>query len=304
MPDGMTTNRVSRLKAVAPKAAEPSKPKMLLFGKPGIGKTWFSLDFPACYYIDTEGGAKEARYIEKLEASGGVYFGPEHGSTSFDEVLGQIKALATEDHPYRTVVIDSISKLFALEIAREAERLTDAGKKNEFGADTKPAVSYMRQLVSWLTRLDMNAILIAHHKAEWGRDKSGERVVIGDTFDCWDKLEYELDLALHITKQGATRLARVKKSRLGPFPEADAFQLTYDEFATRYGREVIEGAVHTLTLATPEQVAEVNRLLGIVKLEEGKIEKWFNAANVSSWDEMDADKIGKVIDHLKERIAA
>ena len=59
MPDGMTPKRVSRLKAVAPKAAEPSKPKMLLFGKPGIGKTWFSLDFPACYYIDTEVGKED-----------------------------------------------------------------------------------------------------------------------------------------------------------------------------------------------------------------------------------------------------
>jgi hypothetical protein len=295
-------SKISRLKAVAPKASLPSKPKMLLFGKPGVGKTWFALDFPAVYYIDTEGGAKESRYIAKLEAAGGVYFGPEHGATTFADVMEQIRALASEKHPYRTVVIDSVSKLFSLEIAREAERLASENKKNEFGADKKPAVSYMRQLVSWLVRLDMNAILIAHHKAEWGRDATGERVEIGDTFDCWEKLEYELDLALNIVKSGPSRIARVKKSRLGAFPDGHSFPFTFGAFADLYGRDIIEGEVQTLELASTEQVAEVTRLLGIVKLADGTVEKWFSAANVSAWDEMDAEKVAKIINHLKEKL--
>lgn len=293
----------SKLKAVAPAASKPSKPKILIFGKPGVGKTWTSLDFPACYFIDVEGGAKEERYIAKLEASGGVYYGPEHGATSFDEVMSQIKALATEKHPYRTVVIDSISVLFNLEIAREAERLSDANKKNEFGADKRPAVGYMRQLVAWLNRIDMNVILAAHHKAEWGKDTKGDRVEIGDTFDCWDKLEYALDLALYIVEQGPSRMARVRKTRLGKFPKAMAFDWSYNKFSELYGRDIIESEVTQLTLATEEQVAEVNRLLEIVKLEDGRIQKWFDAADVSSWDEMDEEKIVKVITHLKERLA-
>ncbi len=300
MPDGMTKPR-SRLKAVAPKTAEPSKPKILIFGKPSVGKTWVAVDFPGCYFIDTEGGAKEARYIQKLEAAGGVYFGPEQGSTSFDDVLSQIKALATEEHPYKTIVIDSISKLFALEIAREAERLANEGKKNEFGADKKPAVGLMRQLVSWLMRVDMNSVLVAHHKAEWGR-VGGERVEIGDTFDAWDKLEYELDLALHISKEGPDRIARVRKSRLGAFPDASRFKWSYDEFADRYGRDVIEGVVKKLVLASEDQVAEVRRLLEVVKLPEGTVEKWFAKAGVESWEEMDADKIDRCIITLKEKI--
>lgn len=296
--------RSSKLKAVAPKAAEPSKPKVLIYGKPGVGKTWTALDFPACYFIDTEGGANLPHYTEKLHNAGGVYFGPDQGSTSFDAVMEQIRALATEDHGYKTVVIDSISKLFALEITREGERLTDAGKKNEFGADKKPAVGYMRQLVSWLMRLDMNAILIAHEIPEWGTDSKGERAQIGATFDCWPKLEYELHLALNIIKAGPSRLARVRKSRLLGFPDASGFPWTYDEFADRYGKDVIEKAATQLLLATPEQVAEISRLLAVVKVEEGRIEKWFSAANVSAWDEMDSEKVAKVIEYLKERIAA
>jgi hypothetical protein len=290
----------SRLKAVSPKAAEPSRPKILLFGRPNAGKTWTAVDFPGCYYIDTEGGAKEKRYIKKLEASGGMYLGPEQGSTSFDEVMGQIRALATEKHQFKTVVIDSISKLFALEIAREAERLSNEGKKNEFGADKRPAVGYMRQLVAWLMRIDMNAILIAHHKAEWGKDKSGDRVEIGDTFDCWDKLEYELDLALHIYNDGPKYFARVRKTRLGEFPKGHVIPWSYDNFADLYGRDVIEGNVKTLVLASADQLAELKRLLGIVKVADDWQEKVFKKANVEAWSEMDSDKIDACIASLKK----
>jgi hypothetical protein len=94
-------NGRSRLKAVAPKHAEPSKPKVLIFGKSGVGKTWTSLDFPSCYYIDTEGGADLAHYTAKLEVAGGVYLGPDQGSTDFATIIEQVKALATERHPYR-----------------------------------------------------------------------------------------------------------------------------------------------------------------------------------------------------------
>src|ERR1700733_12615163 len=96
----------SKLKAVDPKAAEPSRPKITIFGKPGVGKTWGALDFPNVYYIDTEGGADLAHYTDKLKKSGGVYFGPEQGASDFETVIEQVKALATEDHSYKTLLID------------------------------------------------------------------------------------------------------------------------------------------------------------------------------------------------------
>lgn len=303
MPDGMARAAPrSKLKAVAPKAAEPSKPKILIYGKPGVGKTWSALDFPNVYYIDTEGGADLGHYTDKLVMSGGVYLGPEQGSLSFDTVIEQIKALATERHDYRTVVIDSLTKLFNVAIADEAERLTGANLKNEFGADKKPAVGAMRRLVAWLTRLDMNVVLISHETPEWGM-VDGKRDQIGSTFDCWPKLEYELHLALHITKQGPSRIARVRKSRLLGFPDGSTLPWSYEDFAERYGRDVIEGEVKQIIVASPEQVAEVNRLIGLVKLPDGQVEKWLNAAGVSEWAEMETDRVDKAIAHLKGLIA-
>lgn len=290
--------KTSSLKAVDPKTAEPSKPKIMIFGKPGAGKTWTSLDFPSVYYIDTEGGADLDHYTDKLKKSGGLYLGPEQGSLDFKTVIGQIQALATEEHSFKTVVIDSISKLFALAIAEEADKL---GDKNAFGADKKPAIAYMRKLVSWLTRLDMNVILIAHEKPLWGLDDKGQRAEIGVTFDAWDKLEYELHLCLNvyrITKD--VHKARVTKTRLIGFPPTDVFTWSYAEFAQRYGRDVIEKAATQISLATPEQISAVKGLIEVIKLPEGQIEKWFKAANADSWEEMDADKLTKIVDYIKK----
>lgn len=289
----------SRLKAVPPKAAEPSKPKVLIFGKPGVGKTWTALDFPSVYYIDTEGGADLNHYTDKLEKAGGVYLGPDQGATSFDTIIEQVQALATEKHDFRTLVIDSISKIFALEVAREAERL---GDKNAFGADKRPAIAYMRRLVSWLTRLDMNVILIAHQKDEYGINSKGERDVIGVTFDAWDKLEYELHLCLHIAKQGPSRVARVRKSRLTGFPDGASFPWSYEEFAARYGRDVIEKAAVQIQLATPEQIEEAKRLLDTVKMPDGWLAKCLDAARVETLEELDTDRMAKLIATLKEKL--
>ena len=285
----------SKLKAIEPKMAEPSKPKILIFGKAGAGKTFTSLDFPGCYYIDTEGGASRNHYTDKLKKSGGVYMGPDQGSLDFETVIEQVQALATEKHTYKTLVIDSFSKLYNTAIAAEYERLLGKGSKIEFSVEKKPATAYSKRLVNWLSRIDMNVILICHEKPLW---KSGEQ--LGETFDGYDKLDYEFDLALHIIKNGPTRVARISKSRLEGFPDAQTFPWSYLEFSERYGKDVIEKESVAIELATPEQLKEVERLLSIIKLPEGQEEKWLKAAQVEGWEEMSKDRIAKAIDHINK----
>lgn len=291
----------SSLRAVKPKTAEPSKPKVLVYSKEGQGKTWFTLQFPDVYFIDTEGGARRTHYVELLEASGGVYMGPDQGSLDFETVIDQVKALARERHPYKTLVIDSVTKLFNTAVAEEAERL---GDKNAFGADKKAAVQYMRRLVAWMMRLDMSVILTAHQVDVWGVNERGQREVIGVGPDCWAKLPYELDLCINLQKVGPRRIGKVGKSRLLGFPEADTFEFAYPVFAERYGRDVIDAASKRLALATPEQVAEIHKLLDTVKLPDGQAEKWLSAASAETWDEVDEDKAAKVIGALKQKLAA
>lgn len=298
LPKAETPKPKSKLRAVDPKQAEPSKPKILIYGKPGVGKTWASLDFPKVYYIDTEGGADLQHYTDKLKASGGMYLGPEQGSLDFDTVISQIQALATEEHGFKTLVIDSISKLYNTAISDEAERL---GDKDAFGASKKPAIASMRRLVSWLTRIDMNVVLIAHEKPEWGVDAKGQRSEIGNTFDAWDKLEYELHLCLNIIKAGPARNAKIRKSRLLGFPDGEIFKWSYKDFADKYGKDVIEKDGKAIVLATVEQIAEIKKLMSVIKLPPDQLDKWLKSANAETLEEIEQCKAKKIIDHIKEK---
>lgn len=281
---------MSKLRAIDPKTTEPQKPKILIYGKAGVGKTYNSLDFPACYYIDTEGGANLNHYTDKLKKSGGVYLGPEQGALDFDTVIGQVKALATEKHPYKTLVIDSISKVYNLCISTEAERL---GDKDGFGASKKPAIAHMRQLINWLSRIDMNVILVSHEKIEWAK---GEQV--GTTFDCWDRLDYELDLVLNIVKVGPKRNAIIKKSRLKEFVDSEIFPWKYKDFSELYGVKIIEKESKAIVLATDKQLAKIEKLFSTVKMPDGQEDKWLKAANVAGWEEMSTERIDKAIKHI------
>lgn len=289
----------TKLKAKDPIGVEPRKPQLVIYGASGVGKTWFALSFPSVYYIDTEGGAERKHYMERLKASGGRYLGPEDGANDFDTIIEQVKALGVESHSYKTVVIDSITKPFLTAVSNEAERLKD---KNAFGADKKPAIASMRRLISAVHRLDMNVIFVAHEKAEWGVDQKGERSELGKIPDAYEKLIYELDLAMQVTKRGPKRTATVKKSRLLGFPEADTFDLEYPLFADRYGKDVIEKPSVPITAATPEQVAEINRLVELLKIETAVSDKWLEKANAETFSEFNTEQASKIIESLKSKI--
>lgn len=285
---------MSRLKAVKPKEAPQTKPKILIFGPAGSGKTYTALDFPKAYYIDTEGGATLPTYTEKLTQSGGAYFGVEQGSLSFDTILDEVKALATEKHDYKTLVIDSITKVYNTEIAKEAERL---GDKDAFGASKKPAIAYMRQLISWIARLDMNVIMIAHETAEWSKGEA-----IGTTFDCFAKVEYELDLCLQVLHLGDERKAYIRKSRFENFPCKTSFPWSYAEFAKRYGQEVIEAEGQEITLADEGQLKEIAYLIETFNITEKQISKWFDMFKCDSWENMASNKVEAIINKIKDSV--
>lgn len=282
------------LKARLPEDVKVTKPKFMISGESGVGKTFFALDFPKPYLIDCEGGATREQYQKKLKNVGGAYFGKDEGSQDFRTVINEVKELCTTKHEYKTLIIDSFTYLYMLEAA-EAE----AKGGSDFGRDKKAANIPTRQLISQLEKCDLNVILICHSKQSWER-RGKDIINTGTTFDGYDKLEYILDLWIEISKGGKTFL--IKKSRIDSLPQGESFPLSYEKFADVYGRAVIEQESTPVPLATSEQVARAQKLVESVKLDEGFTEKAFKKCNVDSWEEMTEKQISSLIQFLEKKV--
>lgn len=287
------------LKAVAPETVEVGKPKIILSGAAGVGKTTWAIQWPRPYVIDCEGGAVRPQYREAIKKAGGVYFGKEQGSQDFKTVIEEIITLATIKHDYSTLVIDSFSFIYNM-----ARSIAEENGGSDFGRDKKEANKPTRQLMRWLEALDMSVILNCHQALKWER-VNGQLANTGTTFDGFDKMEYALDLWLEATKDPTgKRILSIRKSRVESLPEGLRIPLEYGEFSKLYGNEVISRQSKPFEIATPEQIEEITRLETVMKLDEEIRRKWLTKAGADSWADMKQEDLQKCIDHLKKQITA
>jgi hypothetical protein len=263
--------------------------KALFYGMAGVGKTTAAIQFPRPYLIDTEKGAENDQYVKLLEKAGGAVY----QTSDFDELISEVKALLTEKHEYKTLVIDPLTTLYNDLLDKAAIKVG-----TEFGRHYGEANKSMKHLLNLLLRLDMNVIITSHAKNEYGQNL----VVLGQTYDCYKKLDYLFDLVFEIQKRGQERIGLVKKSRIETFPDGETFPFCYEEIAIRYGKEVLERDAVAEVLASPEQVTELKRLIELFKIDEETVEKWKTKANAESLEEMNASVIQKCIDHLQSKI--
>ena len=282
------------LKAKLPTEVVATKPKFMISGESGVGKTFFALDFPKPYLIDSEGGATREQYQAKLKKSGGAYFGKEEGSQDFKEVIKEVKALTTTKHEYKTLIIDSFTYLYMLE-ASEAE--SKGG--SDFGRDKKMANIPTRQLISVLEKCDLNIILVCHSKTKWER-RGKDIIDAGSTFDGYDKLEYILDLWIEILKGGKN--FQVKKSRIQGLVQGESYPLSYEQFSGLYGKEVIEREAIPVKLATAEEVSRLLTLIEGLKVDEEIQDKWKKKCGVEEYIEMSSEQIQSLITFCEKKI--
>lgn len=284
------------LRGIKPSAVE-KRFKALFFGQPGSRKTSTAIQFTRPYLMDTERGAENDQYIAALEKSGGLYF----HTTDFDDMVREVTALMTEKHDFRTVVIDPLTVPYAAELDKEAKRLAnkDDPSGTAFGRNKQVPDRKVKHLCNLLLRLDMNVIITSHAKAEW---KNGAPTGT-DTFDCFSKLEYLFDVVFQLQMRGADCVGIVRKTRVTAFPLGETIQgFSYDALADRYGRSVLERHATTETLATEAQVAEIGRLVELLKVPAEVTDKWLDKAMAENWKEMPSDAIQKCIDHLAKTL--
>jgi AAA domain len=263
--------------------------KLFMFGPAGVGKTTAAIQFPNSYIIDCERGSEN--YDKLITESGSAVF----QTTDIQEVIAEVKSLLTERHDYRTLVIDPITPVYN-DLLDKCE--TQVG--SDFGRHYGAANKTMKRLANLIMSLDMNVVVTAHAKPEYGQNLAK----IGYTFDGWKQLDYWFDLVVELGKRGKKRFAKVVKTRLDSFPDEDVFEWSYDAIKRRYDVNVLEKEASQVRLASPEQVKEIKDLLGIVRLPEGTVDKWFAKAGVDLWEDMPAEVVQKCIEYVKGRLPA
>jgi len=283
------------LRGVKPKTVE-KRLKAFFYGNAKVGKTTAAIQFPKPYLIDTERGAENEKYVDLLEKGKGVIF----QTNDFDEVIKEVKALLAEKHEYKTLIIDPLTTIYNDLIDKSAKsRISDKDPDGTaFGGHYGAANKKIKILYNLLLRLDMNVIITSHAKNEYGANLT----IIGQTFDCYKKMDYMFDLILEIQKRGKDRVALVKGTRLDGFKEDETFPFSYDDMAERYGRDVLERECAPIQLASAEQIKEIKRLIELLHVPQDTVDKLLKKEEVEDFEYMSSEYIQKCITHYTSKI--
>lgn len=127
-------------------------PRVLVYGVEGLGKSTFAAGAPSPVFIQTEDGLG-ALQVDHFPIA-----------TRVSDVLDAIGSLFSDDHEFKTVVIDSLDWLETL-IWRDIEATHDA-KDLAYGKGAMIAADKWREILDGLTALrnerGMAVVLIAH----------------------------------------------------------------------------------------------------------------------------------------------
>lgn len=134
-------------------------PRVLIYGPPGMGKTTLASEFPSPVFIQAEDGTPAG-----IEVTG---FKPQ----SFEEVIDALASLYTDEHEFKTVVIDSLDKLEPMVWASVCQTNNWASIETPgYGKGYVETGYAWRQLLDGLnalrTDIGMNIVLISHSDVE------------------------------------------------------------------------------------------------------------------------------------------
>lgn len=203
------------LSAVQPTPKKLRRLKMFLYGGAGCGKTTAAINMPAPYIIDSERGTEH--YADTIISQGGAVL----NTVDLARVTTEVKALSSEKHPYKTLVIDPISVI---------ESAYVASLQNKYGEGDMRVWLHrsnaLKRLYNMLVQLDMNVVITAHGKTEYGNNMAK----VGTTFDGWRNFPFMFDLVIELqTNRSGARNAFVSKSRLSGLEDKSTFAWSIDE---------------------------------------------------------------------------
>ena len=188
-------------------------------------------------------------------------------------MIAEVKSLLTEKHDFRTLVIDPITPIYNDLLDKcETQVGTDFGR--HYGAANKT----MKRLANLIMALDMNVVITAHAKTEYGAEPREDRLHVRRLAAA--RLLVRPRRRAGQEGQEALRQGRQDAARHVPGRGRVRVELRRDQAALR--RERAGEGGEQVRLASREQVKEIKDLLGIVRLPEGTVDKWFAKAGVDA----------------------
>jgi hypothetical protein len=149
------------LASIAKKTALKA-PRIIYYAVPGFGKTTMAAGAPNPIFLLTEEGFGSLTDLQHFTDSDG-----EDVLTEWGDVKAALTALCTEEHEFKTIVIDTLDALESIiwrQVASEHNR--DNIEKIDFGKGYKFALTYWNELLKALDWLrdnrGMTVVLIAH----------------------------------------------------------------------------------------------------------------------------------------------
>ena len=136
-------------------------PRLLIYGSEGIGKSTIAANAPKPIFVPTEDG------LDQIVCDSFPL------AKTFTDVTTNLNTIATEDHDYKTVVIDSgdwLERLIWDQLCKDfgVKNIEQAG--GGFGKGYVIALTYWRQFVDLLRTIreerSMITIILAHAKIE------------------------------------------------------------------------------------------------------------------------------------------